>query len=116
MWDLNVMGVVHAAQAVLPGMTGRGRGRIVAVAATAGLEGYPYVTACCAAKHAPHATGRDEPPCQRRHPADVRLPAGEFLLAVEGPVATVTLDRPDRKTRSPRELPRADRLLLSLRQ
>lgn len=52
MWDLNVMGVVHAAQAVLPGMTGRGRGRIVAVASTAGLKGYPYVTAYCAAKHA----------------------------------------------------------------
>ena len=52
MWDLNVMGVVHAARAALPGMTARGRGRIVAVASTAGLKGYPYVTAYCAAKHA----------------------------------------------------------------
>jgi 3-hydroxybutyrate dehydrogenase len=52
MWDLNVMGVVHAAQAVLPGMTERRAGRIVAVASTAGLKGYPYVTAYCAAKHA----------------------------------------------------------------
>ncbi len=52
MFDLNVLGMVHAAQAVLAGMTGRGFGRIVAVASTAGLKGYPYVSAYCAAKHA----------------------------------------------------------------
>jgi 3-hydroxybutyrate dehydrogenase len=52
MLDVNLMGVVRAARAVLPGMTGRGRGRIVAVASTAGLRGYPYVSAYCAAKHA----------------------------------------------------------------
>ncbi|MBS0529799.1 MAG: SDR family oxidoreductase [Proteobacteria bacterium] len=52
MIDINVMGVVHAAQAVLPAMKSRGRGRIVAVASTAGLKGYAYVTAYSAAKHA----------------------------------------------------------------
>jgi 3-hydroxybutyrate dehydrogenase len=52
LFELNLMGVVHAAQAVLSGMTGRGFGRIVAVASTAGLKGYPYVSAYCAAKHA----------------------------------------------------------------
>jgi 3-hydroxybutyrate dehydrogenase len=52
MFELNLMGVVHAAQAVLAGMTGRGSGRIVAVASTAGLKGYPYVSAYCASKHA----------------------------------------------------------------
>jgi 3-hydroxybutyrate dehydrogenase len=52
MFELNVMGVVHAAQAVLAEMIGRGFGRIVAVASTAGLKGYPYVSAYCAAKHA----------------------------------------------------------------
>jgi NAD(P)-dependent dehydrogenase (short-subunit alcohol dehydrogenase family) len=52
MWDLNVIGVVNAAQAVLGGMTERGYGRIVAVASVAGLKGYPYVSAYCAAKHA----------------------------------------------------------------
>jgi NAD(P)-dependent dehydrogenase (short-subunit alcohol dehydrogenase family) len=46
------MGVVHAVQAVLGPMTERGYGRIVAVASTAGLKGYPYVSAYCAAKHA----------------------------------------------------------------
>jgi NAD(P)-dependent dehydrogenase (short-subunit alcohol dehydrogenase family) len=52
MIDLNLMGVVHAAQAVLGPMTERGFGRVVAVASTAGLKGYPYVSAYCAAKHA----------------------------------------------------------------
>lgn len=52
MLDLNLMSLVHAAQSVLGAMTERGFGRIVAVASTAGLKGYPYVSAYCAAKHA----------------------------------------------------------------
>lgn len=52
MMDVNFMGVVHAAQAVLPGMLARRRGRIVAIASTAGLKGYAYVSAYSAAKHA----------------------------------------------------------------
>ncbi|HLN10715.1 MAG TPA: SDR family NAD(P)-dependent oxidoreductase, partial [Xanthobacteraceae bacterium] len=52
MFELNVLGVVHAARAVLGDMTSRGFGRIVAIASTAGLKGYPYVSAYCAAKHA----------------------------------------------------------------
>jgi 3-hydroxybutyrate dehydrogenase len=52
MIDVNFMGVVHAIQAVLPDMKDRPYGRIVAVASTAGLKGYPYVSAYSAAKHA----------------------------------------------------------------
>ena len=52
MIDINLMGVVHAIQAVLPDMKDRPYGRIVAVASTAGLKGYPYVSAYSAAKHA----------------------------------------------------------------
>jgi NAD(P)-dependent dehydrogenase (short-subunit alcohol dehydrogenase family) len=52
MIDVNLMGVVHAARAVLPPMVERRQGRIVAVASTAGLKGYSYVSAYCAAKHA----------------------------------------------------------------
>jgi 3-hydroxybutyrate dehydrogenase len=52
MWDVHVMGAVYATQAVLPGMIERGFGRIVNVASTSGLRGYPYVSAYCAAKHA----------------------------------------------------------------
>jgi 3-hydroxybutyrate dehydrogenase len=52
MMDVNFMGVVHAVQAVLPAMRDRRSGRIVAVASTAGLKGYAYVSAYSAAKHA----------------------------------------------------------------
>jgi NAD(P)-dependent dehydrogenase (short-subunit alcohol dehydrogenase family) len=52
MMDLNFMGVVHTVQAVLPAMRERRYGRIVAVASTAGLKGYAYVSAYSAAKHA----------------------------------------------------------------
>ena len=52
MLDVNFMGVVHAAQAALPVMRQRPYGRIVAVASTAGLKGYAYVSAYSAAKHA----------------------------------------------------------------
>jgi 3-hydroxybutyrate dehydrogenase len=52
MMDINFMGLVHAAQAVLPAMKTRPYGRIVAVASTAGLKGYAYVSAYSAAKHA----------------------------------------------------------------
>jgi len=52
MLDVNLIGVASMAQAVLGSMIERGFGRIVAVASTAGLKGYPYVSAYCAAKHA----------------------------------------------------------------
>ena len=52
MLAVNLMGAVAACQAVLPGMRERRFGRIVNVASTAGLKGYPYVTAYVAAKHA----------------------------------------------------------------
>jgi 3-hydroxybutyrate dehydrogenase len=52
MMDVNFMGVVHTVQAVLPAMKDRRYGRIVAVASTAGLKGYAYVSAYSAAKHA----------------------------------------------------------------
>jgi 3-hydroxybutyrate dehydrogenase len=52
MMDVNFMGVVHTIQAALPAMKDRPYGRIVAVASTAGLKGYAYVSAYSAAKHA----------------------------------------------------------------
>lgn len=51
MIDLNLMGTVNAMRAVVGGMSARGFGRIVAVASTAGVKGYAYVSAYCAAKH-----------------------------------------------------------------
>jgi NAD(P)-dependent dehydrogenase (short-subunit alcohol dehydrogenase family) len=52
MLDVNLMGVVYAVQAALPSMKDRPYGRIVAIASTAGLKGYAYVSAYSAAKHA----------------------------------------------------------------
>jgi 3-hydroxybutyrate dehydrogenase len=52
MMDVNFMGVVHSIRAALPSMRERPSGRIVAIASTAGLKGYAYVSAYAAAKHA----------------------------------------------------------------
>lgn len=54
-WDrmlaVNLTGPFLCAQAALPDMLAAGWGRIVTVASTAGLKGYGYVAAYCAAKH-----------------------------------------------------------------
>jgi len=54
-WDamlaVNLTAAFEACRAAAPGMVARGFGRIVNIASTAGLRGYPYVAAYCAAKH-----------------------------------------------------------------
>jgi NAD(P)-dependent dehydrogenase (short-subunit alcohol dehydrogenase family) len=52
MLGVNLMGAVAATRCVLPGMLAAGFGRVVNIASTAALKGYPYVTAYVAAKHA----------------------------------------------------------------
>jgi 3-hydroxybutyrate dehydrogenase len=55
LWDrmlaANLSSAYLCSQQALPGMLAARWGRIVNVASTAGLKGYPYVTAYCAAKH-----------------------------------------------------------------
>jgi NAD(P)-dependent dehydrogenase (short-subunit alcohol dehydrogenase family) len=51
MMQVNLDGTFHCIHAVLPGMLDAGWGRIVNVASTAGLTGFGYVSAYCAAKH-----------------------------------------------------------------
>ena len=52
MMSVNLNGVINCWQAALPDMKATGWGRMIAIASTAGLRGYPYVSAYCAAKHA----------------------------------------------------------------
>ena len=52
MLAVNLDGTFHCTQSALPGMLEAGWGRVVNVASTAGLTGYGYVSAYCAAKHA----------------------------------------------------------------
>ncbi|MDE4131872.1 SDR family NAD(P)-dependent oxidoreductase [Phaeobacter sp. QD34_3] len=49
--SVNLAGVFNLWQAALPGMKQVGWGRMIAIASTAGLKGYPYVSGYCAAKH-----------------------------------------------------------------
>jgi NAD(P)-dependent dehydrogenase (short-subunit alcohol dehydrogenase family) len=53
MLDVNLTGAFLSVKAVLPDLTrsDAGAARIVFIASTAGLKGYPYVAAYCAAKH-----------------------------------------------------------------
>ncbi|WP_240793976.1 SDR family NAD(P)-dependent oxidoreductase [Pseudorhodobacter turbinis] len=49
--DVNLAGVFNLWQATLPDMLERRSGRMIAVASTAGMKGYSYVSHYCAAKH-----------------------------------------------------------------
>jgi len=51
MLRVNLTGAFLCTQAVLPAMLDAKRGRIVNIASTAGMKGYAYVSAYCAAKH-----------------------------------------------------------------
>jgi NAD(P)-dependent dehydrogenase (short-subunit alcohol dehydrogenase family) len=51
MLAVNLTGTYYGIRHVLPSMLQRNFGRIVNIASTAGLKGYPYVTAYSAAKH-----------------------------------------------------------------
>jgi NAD(P)-dependent dehydrogenase (short-subunit alcohol dehydrogenase family) len=55
LWDemlrVNLSGVFHCTRAALPRLLAAPFGRVVNVASTAGLIGYPMVSAYCAAKH-----------------------------------------------------------------
>jgi 3-hydroxybutyrate dehydrogenase len=48
---VNLTGAFHCTQAALPALRAAPSARVVNVASTAGLTGYPYVAAYCAAKH-----------------------------------------------------------------
>jgi 3-hydroxybutyrate dehydrogenase len=49
--DVNLTGVFLTMQSGLAAMEGKGWGRIITIASVAGLKGYGYIAAYCAAKH-----------------------------------------------------------------
>ncbi|MEO1250308.1 MAG: SDR family NAD(P)-dependent oxidoreductase [Pseudomonadota bacterium] len=51
MVDVNLRGVFHCWRAGVHAMKQAGWGRLIAIASTAGLKGYAYVSGYCAAKH-----------------------------------------------------------------
>ena len=55
LWDrmlaVNLTGVYNCTKAAISAMAEAGSGRVVNIASTAGLKGYAYVSAYCAAKH-----------------------------------------------------------------
>ncbi|MEO1607517.1 MAG: SDR family NAD(P)-dependent oxidoreductase [Pseudomonadota bacterium] len=51
MLDVNLTGVFNVWLAALPDMKAASSGRMIAIASTAGLKGFPYVAGYCAAKH-----------------------------------------------------------------
>jgi len=51
MMDVNLDGTFYCTQTALPDMLAASWGRIVNIASTAGLTGYGYISAYCAAKH-----------------------------------------------------------------
>jgi NAD(P)-dependent dehydrogenase (short-subunit alcohol dehydrogenase family) len=51
MLEVNLTSAFYCTQQVLPAMSRAGAGRIINIASTAGLKGYPKISAYCAAKH-----------------------------------------------------------------
>lgn len=51
MTDVNLLGVFNVWKAALSDMKEAGQGRMIVIASIAGLKGFPYVSAYCAAKH-----------------------------------------------------------------
>ncbi len=52
MMSINLIGVFNSFQIAYDDVRKRGWGRLIAIASTAGLTGYPYVSHYCASKHA----------------------------------------------------------------
>jgi hypothetical protein len=58
MWEVNVLGLMQMTRALLPALEGSGRGHIVNVSSTAGIEVYEGGGGYASVKHAVHAISR----------------------------------------------------------
>jgi hypothetical protein len=55
MWEVNVLGLMQMTRALLPALEGSGRGHIINISSTAGIEVYEGGAGYTGAKHAVHA-------------------------------------------------------------
>ena len=58
MWEVNVLGLMQMTRALLPALEGSGRGHIVNISSTAGIEVYEGGGGYTSVKHAVHAISR----------------------------------------------------------
>lgn len=98
--QVNALGLLCAAQQVLPGMRQRGRGQIVVVGATASLRGRPKTAAFAAAKAAQRSLAQS---LARQHaPEGIHV----SLLIIDGVIAEpgATADDPQAKRLRPEDI------------
>lgn len=107
-WDeviaTNLTSVFTLCRAAIPGMVARGRGRVVAIASTAGVAGYPYTSAYCASKHAVVGLVRSIAAEIARSPVTINAICPGF---VDTDMANRSIDRIAQKTGTPHDSARA---------
>lgn len=91
--DVNYLGVAALTRAVLPGMRGLGRGRIVTVTSVGGAVGQPFADAYCGAKFAVEGLMQSLAPVAARFGVDVSI-VEPAAVASEFVTNTGVQDRP----------------------
>ena len=90
-FEVNVVGVALAIEAVLPGMIARGSGHIVGVSSVAGFRGLPWMVAYSASKAAISAYLEGHRPALRRRGITITTACPGFVRTA------LTVDTPFRK-------------------
>ena len=102
MMEVNFHGARRLMEALLPGMVRGGSGAVVNVASSAGLAGYAYVSAYCAAKHALVGYSRAVSAEMESKGVRVGLVCPHY---VDTPMTAASLEKMAQKTqKSPEEL------------
>jgi short-subunit dehydrogenase len=91
MLDVNVVGVAHAIDSVLPGMIARGRGHLVGVSSVAGFRGMPWMASYSASKAAISAYLEGLRPALKRRGVTITTVCPGFVRTA------LTVDTPFRK-------------------